>query len=633
MQNAAKSLLPRDPKPFFLDLARTFLRRLSTVDIEDNICDITNLYYIAKDNIIHENERYEVAEIFRLAGKRAMVSTAYNEALKHFESGIELLGRDGWKSGYSLCLDFHCNAAKSAYSKANYERMNHFIEEISMNATSLLDVVTPYLLVIRMHSDKLMYEDAIQSALSILDKLGDSIELNQSTIASEIVKTKNLVVESIHSILEMRDMEDKTLLSIMEILNSALYSCFHSGNHHVLASMALKMIQLSLKYGISKYSCLGFCAFALILCNKGDNFSYDFGRLSLDLLKKSNYKEMIPMVHLAFFVGISPFFAPLHSSLAPLRRTIYVSLEVCLHHFTVNLVSSYCFYSLVCGEPLSKLIDDISQFEEVLTIRNIQYASVHQAVLNLQDIEIENPSNLSGEVFDYTCCFDKDGVKSDIVRTSTTCCIIAYLFDDIQTASKLIEICKKLEAYFGTVFYKVIFYFYEGLVTSSMARSAEKKDDFIEIIKRDIDKLERYADNAPENFRNKLMLLEAELAIMQKKESEAKSHYQKAISLSNKNGFPNEVALVFERAAIFYLDLDSDLYATKLLLQSYKCYQTWGAYSKMSHMIQRYSILKATIKDSSIVLNSGPNKNITNNDSVESVSVLTDTFSSASIKD
>jgi len=118
---------------------------------------------------------------------------------------------------------------------------------------------------------------------------------------------------------------------------------------------------------------------------------------------------------------------------------------------------------------------------------------------------------------------------------------------------------------------------------------------------------------------------------MVKNESEAKSYYQKAISLSNKHGFINEEAIAFERAAIFCLASDSELYATKLLLQSYSCYEKWGAYSKMVHMLKRYPILATTLKKSSIVLKRPhPNSNV-NDDQNESVSVITDDLSSTSI--
>ena len=57
-RHVANLLLPNNPKAVFLSLARKLTKLLSTVDLEDNIGDVTNLYYKAKD-MIDENERYE----------------------------------------------------------------------------------------------------------------------------------------------------------------------------------------------------------------------------------------------------------------------------------------------------------------------------------------------------------------------------------------------------------------------------------------------------------------------------------------------------------------------------------------------------------------------------------------------
>merc|ERR1712151_1225774 len=113
-----------------------------------------------------------------------------------------------------------------------------------------------------------------------------------------------------------------------------------------------------------------------------------------------------------------------------------------------------------------------------------------------------------------------------------------------------------------------------------------KKVKFIEMLEDDIVNLKQYAETAPENCLNKVSLLEAELAVMQNKESHAKAHFQRAISLSKKHGFVNEEAVACERAAMFYLDLGLQQDATKLLLQSFDCYKVWGANSKLSHLIQ-----------------------------------------------
>ena len=110
----------------------------------------------------------------------------------------------------------------------------------------------------------------------------------------------------VEDILEIRETEDKTVLSAMEILNYTLYSCYFSGNFNLFASVCSKMIELTMKHGVSKYSCYGLCSFALVLCNNGDKSSYDIGKLALKLLEKSNSKEMTPMAKSSFSVLLAP---------------------------------------------------------------------------------------------------------------------------------------------------------------------------------------------------------------------------------------------------------------------------------------------------------------------------------------
>ena len=74
--------------------------------------------------------------------------------------------------------------------------------------------------------------------------------------------------------------------------------------------------------------------------------------------------------------------------------------------------------------------------------------------------------------------------------------MVAYLFHDIHTASKMIEQYKALENYFKIGVHKIFFYFYNGLITSSVAEHFEEKQAFIEDITENIEMLTLYADNA-----------------------------------------------------------------------------------------------------------------------------------------
>jgi len=196
------------------------------------------------------------------------------------------------------------------------------------------------------------------------------------------------------------------------------------------------------------------------------------------------------------------------------------------------------------------------------------HLAVYQAALNLHNINIENPARLKGEIFDYESCIDEKAAKTDIVLTSTLCSTVAYLFDDIQMANEVLGKCKPLLKYFGYTYLEVVFYFNEGLILLDIVRRYGRNDVLLQIIQNSISALECYCENAPQNNLHKLYLVKAELAVIQNEESDAKSYYEKSISLAKENGFVNEAAIACERAALFYYDLELEEHAIELLVQS-----------------------------------------------------------------
>ena len=629
--NAASCLLSENRKQVCLDVARKLLQLRSKVGIDENTADITNLYQNAKD-MIEGSERFEVAKVFQAAGEKALISTAFGEALKYFESGIEILGSDKWDSRYTLCLGFYCNAAKSAYCKADYEKMNEFIQEISQNTKTVSELITSTLLQIRMYSDKLLFEDAISSALSMLERLGEQIHFDETTINSEIEETTDLITKSFHDISNMTEMEDTEQLSIMKVLHCVSYSSFCSGNYVAFATIAMKMVRFSLNYGISKYSCQGFSSFAVILCRMGNHLSRDIGRLSLELLDRSS-KEFIPTVNICIFTLISPFYEPICNVLRPLRKTSLISLENGLHHYSSNSITVYYSFAFHFGEKLGTLYDEMGQFDEVLRMKTKQFMATKQAIINLQDVYVDNPHLLCGNEFDYNCCLDENQWKGDDASTLTLCCLIAYLFDNIKKASEMVEHCKAIGEKFPNSLSKVLFYFYDGLITSS--KILEGKDESTDNITEIIEKIGEYTENSPENYLNKYYLLKAELSVILNDESEAKKNFEKAISLSKENRLLCEQAIAAERAAKFYFKLGSKQEAKVLLFQSYNCYREWGAMSKIYHMANRYPLIVCSLKESSCELTSieGNHENFEIiDDSMQSVSIMTDAFSLHRIK-
>ena len=268
-------------------------------------------------------------------------------------------------------------------------------------------------------------------------------------------------------------------------LCSVGYAAFVVQGPTVLDSIAL-MVQLSLKNGVSKYSCLGFSAFAAVLCRIRKRLSYDVGILSQRLLEQTNGIDLIPQVNAFVLTNVIPSTAPIRNILSSFSKTAVISLENGLHHHSTSSFAVYCSFSFYCGKNLSTVLDEMNEIGDLLKSRSKQFMAINQAILNLQDINTNNPSILSGNEFNYVRCFDSDSWEGDTAYASMICCVFANLFYDVQMA------------------YETIFYFYDGLIASIVSENFKKKEQFMKNIAENVEKLESYAENVPVNFINKV---------------------------------------------------------------------------------------------------------------------------------
>ena len=128
---------------------------------------------------------------------------------------------------------------------------------------------------------------------------------------------------------------------------------FRAKYPNLFRSACVKMIKHTLKHGISKYSCHRVCAFAVVLSLIYNESSYDFGKLSLQLLKKSRAKDLSPILNTIFFALISPLYASVCTSLVPLTQVASMSLKFGSQHFIKSAIS-FAFSAFEWSLPMRR---------------------------------------------------------------------------------------------------------------------------------------------------------------------------------------------------------------------------------------------------------------------------------------
>jgi len=292
---------------------------------------------------------------------------------------------------------------------------------------------------------------------------------------------------------------------------------------------------------------------------------------------------------------ISFYYRSCNDSSDQFYRSYKIGLEVGSLYTCSISASSYILFGLTTGIKLPKLVKRCNEFNEVLPLKGLMYSAMCQAVFNLTNVQ--NYSSLSGEEFDFNCCFDNSKKPYDVARALIICCIYAYLFNDYTSASKFLNSYRPLSGYISVLsgFIDPILIFYDCLISLAATKTDDKDTMLIEQVNVNIMKLRNLSVNAPMNYLNKVHFLEAELSGAHGDVQNAIKNYKEAISLSNKYGFCNEEAMACERAGMFYLKLGTShaSSASQLLLKAYRCYDDWGAKAKLHQLNKRYPVIFA----------------------------------------
>ena len=266
IQEAAFSLLPTDSKQIFFYIGKKLWQLSTNKDHDEIVFVVANLLYNTIDIVLSNEDRAEMVMIFLKAGEKAMSTTAFHEAFTYLDAAVNLLEKECWQNQYEYTLQVYNVASEAAFSATKYAKMSKLIDTISDNVSSNLDLVDSYCLNIKYYNDKGMLQDAINTARIILDKIDKDIFCETLT-EEEFLETKSLIIgKSNQEIAAMGSMQKDALPSkTIKILYNIMASC-HFANPKLFVVVACRIVQLTIKYGVSKYSALGFVALGTILC-------------------------------------------------------------------------------------------------------------------------------------------------------------------------------------------------------------------------------------------------------------------------------------------------------------------------------------------------------------------------------
>ncbi len=602
VQQAAYSLIPEEEKQkTHLQIGYLLLRHEKEVQ-DQKIFEIVNQLNIGRELITDYSAKEELATLNLMAGKKAKNSTAYSAAVQYLTIARELLTHEIWQIKYPLALDIYTEATEVAYLNGNFEEMEQLATLVLAQAHTLLDQVKIYEIKIIANILQTKLLEAIEIGREILKPLGTELpeQPTEAYIGEKMAEiVQNLQGKSIEELIELPAMTDGYRLGAMQILSS-LWPAAYIGSPGMLPPMVFEMVNLSLKYGNSPMSAVGYSIHGLMLCGVfGDlNSGYQFGEVALKLVDQLNAREFKAKVLTVFATFIQHWKTHLSQDIPIFKEGAAIGLEIGDLEFTGYSTINSCLYSFLLGKNLAELNLEIPTALEMLTVINQDVAQswvkvYWQTALNLLE-GAKKPTKLKGRIYNEKEMLPVHQKNNDfpaICHFSICKLILSYLFEDYPEALKNAGEGEKYLGGLTGMAHIPTFYFYDALTRLALCKhhlNSTEKENLWQPVETHLEKMRNWANYAPMNYLHKLELMEAEKHRVLGQRYEAMEIYDRAITGAKENKYVQEEALANELTAKFYLDWGKDKIAAGYMQEAYYCYTRWGAKAKAHHLQTHY---------------------------------------------
>jgi len=602
IQQAAYSLIPPElQQTTHLKIGRRLLAAASEERLEERVFAIVNHLNRGRMLIENSSECRQLAQLNLVASQKAQSATAYSAASTYAAVGLELLPQDSWQSQYALTLALYEVAVETAGLNLDFEAMEQWIEVCVEHAKTLLDKVKVYIARIQAQMSQGKPQEAIDTALDILSKLGLSIPQQPGTLSilGNLIFTKWTVGKNIDRLAELPPMENPTILAAMRIL-AAISSAVYISRPNLYPLVVMNQVRLSHQYGNAPMSPYAYSIYGVLLCGVVGDIAagYQWGQLAERVLDRVENQEFACKTNFTIYLALRHCREHLRQTNLPFLDAYRMGIDLGDLEFASYSLALYLMYSFWRGKFLADLKEEGHNY--CSTIESLKQASplaiyrqILQVISNLLDKELDDLEVQKQQLSSLKESDDRSGLFHFYLNQLT----LDYLFEEYELAAESANLATDyLENTVGLAIVP-IFHFYEALTALARYPKLDKAQQkhSRQRVKANRKKMTKWMRFAPMNYCHKVQLLEAEWYRVLGDFVKAIEMYDCAIAGAKANEYIQEEALANELAAKFYLEWGKEKIAATYMQEAYYGYARWGAKAKTDHLEQTYPQLLTPI--------------------------------------
>ncbi|TAF33467.1 MAG: GAF domain-containing protein [Cytophagales bacterium] len=597
IQQAIYTLIPKEEKfNKHLNIGRKLLSIYSKEEAEEHVFELLQHFNTALELLVSEDERYQVALLNLLAAKKAKSSVAYALAEEHISQAFKLVNNTQWQHRGDFLRELHLQGMEIAYLNKDIEAMEQLASELMKYTKDLQQKIKIYDVKIAAYFAVGQLPKSVEIGLEALTLLGIKLPSKPSKvhILASLAKTRILLLGKTPDDLMRQPMaEDETAILSAEILANIIPAAYFS-TRELYVLLLLKTVRLTVRYGHMPASTFAFCTYGGLFIGLFDNirYGYTFARLGALLTEKPLLKAFSNRTLVTFSGFVKHWREPIRESISDCKLLSTKCLESGDFEFASNALLVMIYGKWLVGTPLEDFLQEITalrqQVGELGQKRVMQNMDAYkQLTINLSS-HTERSTLLIGEAYNENTTEPLDANARHRIYTIKG--FLNLLFYEFEAANQNFAIAREdLQSSVSSILY-AYYFFLEALGLCAVIKPSDlngfKKE--LKLLKSNIKRYEKWAEEAPSNASHRYYLLKAEWARIHRREGEARTYYDDAIAAAKDNGFLSDEAIIYECAGKFYLGLHQHHTARYYLRDALNAYQKWGANAKIAHFNELY---------------------------------------------
>ncbi len=546
---------------------------------------------------------------------------ALDTALEHFRISLNLLNQFNLEVDKDKRFLLFKNYATIAQLLGKFELMNRIIAEALYLADT--EIKKAEFLKIEIYASIAQYKqnETLTKAKKLLKLLGVNLpaKSSQAIVGFELIKILVLLRKYKHSqILESSFIQDEKLKMAMEIMG-ALVTTLYRADPNLFPLIVFKMISITLGYGLSPVSAVGFIAYGVLVnglfgnIDKGIAYAY----LGLAISKKFPNNIFEAQVKYLFYIAHYTWENEFKECINQLSEVYKLALRLGDFEYAVSAAIGIAHISFIKGDNLKDNYNLINNYKSFLVQLN-QEITLSQIDLvlscnhNLQEAT-ENQDILVNSFYDENKMIQKHELENDgtsLVNIYIDKLFLAIIFDKKRNALVLTQKAAKYVAGLMGLYAQYDYFFYDSiarfraweLLSASQKRKSKKK------IKKNGLKLKKASQRKAENFAAKFYVVSAINKQIDNKIVEAGKDFEKAILEAGSTNMMSVQAIAYELAAELNQKVNNPSIHDFYLNRAYIAYSLWGAHAKAELLKQQFPAIIQTENNSLLEKNASSRK-------------------------